>query len=75
MLKNFNETSGNFQFSRRGLQTLWCNFKLSSVMKKFGKNCGKTLKNRRSKVFGEILEYGKILQSFLENLGKNFAEM
>ncbi len=35
-------------------------------------NCGETLeyRNQYSKVSGKILEYGKILQQFLETLGE-----
>ncbi len=46
------------------------NFELQSVVKKFWKNYGETLEHRNQyfEILGEILEYGKILQYFLEYL-------
>ncbi len=66
----------NFQFSWRGFADV-CNFKLLSVVKKFWKNCGETLKYRSqySEVFGELLE--QVWKNFaivFRKIGKNLQE-
>ncbi len=69
---NFWETS---KFLEKALQTLWCNFELLSILKKL-KNCGKTLehKSQYSEVIGKIMEFRKILQQFVENVGESLQK-